>query len=64
MFLLAFTGFCIAWGFRIEPLESYSTLAIFDDREQRPAGYPAAAFVKSIGKRVKGLKIEAIMPPE
>ena len=63
-FLKRLTRLCNNFGFRIECLESYGTLAIFDEHFERPASFPVAAFAKSIGARVKGLKMQAIMPPE
>jgi len=63
-FLASVQHRCKQWGFRIECLESYSSLAIFDERDIRPASFPVAAFAKRIGVRVTGLKMQAIMPPE
>ena len=55
---------CRKYGFRIEPMESFGNLAVFDERDVRPASFPVAAFAKCIGVQVKGLHIEAIMPKE
>ena len=51
-----------AYGFRIESEDVGRSLAIFDEREERPAIWPVVAFAKSIGSRVKNLSMQSIMP--
>jgi hypothetical protein len=62
MFLAAIQEAGDRYGFRIESEDVGRNLAIFDEREERPATWPVVAFAESIGAKVKGLNMQSIMP--
>lgn len=63
--LLQIANVCKKHGIRLAGIEDWQEIAVFDTRHQRPVKWPVAAFVKEIGNgRLKGLKLQSIMPED